>query len=56
MIQGLTWYWAYLSVLLDVGGEATLVTDVAGILAVLLLDDALEVVVHLHTLDAWFRA
>jgi hypothetical protein len=31
----------------DVGCEAALVTHVAGILAVLLLDDALEVVVHL---------
>jgi len=35
----------------DIGGEATLITDVAGILAVLLLDEVLEAVVDLagHT-------
>ncbi len=40
---------------MDVGGEATLVTNVAGVLAVLLLDNVLEVVVDLQTVALTLR-
>lgn len=43
-LQNLTFF-----VLKDVGGEATFITHIGGIFAILLLDDILQVVIDLST-------